>query len=466
MRRPTYRKIQSRMIWAGVCAALGAASLAPHMFTGARPATSLQIVIAGSWAVAIVLLVWVWFLARRLGRGIESARTSVLNLVADRRAQLPDAPARTPVEIEAMLGSLRMYQNEVTRERRAPDRRLVAVLAALRSGVVVITDEGQVSLLNAGAKQLLGAERARVGTSVFAALSRESVRHALEKAAKAGRAIETVFERLDGVELQGSVTPLADDEGAIIIFPPIELDRHLPEVDFDLDLHDVPPPPVELSLATPLDELPVVVMDTETTGLDAKTDRIVSLGAVTAHGTRLFRSRMIDDLVDPDIPIPPASTTVHGITDEMVADARQFPEVFADFERMAAGRVIIGHNICFDLTVLRSECWRHGQPWQDRVFIDTLRLASLLNPTLKKFELETLSELYQIDLHGRHTALGDALVSAELWFRMVPRLQQQGFRTLGDLLAFHCREAVDIIDVQRRAGWIIDQPERLRHGRT
>ena len=89
MRRPTYRKIQSIMIWAFACAGLGAASLAPHMFAGARPALSLQIVIAGSWAVALVLLVRVWFLARRLGRGIEDARTSVLNLVADRRAQLP-----------------------------------------------------------------------------------------------------------------------------------------------------------------------------------------------------------------------------------------------------------------------------------------------------------------------------------------------------------------------------------------
>ena len=379
-------------------------------------------------------------------------------------AQLAAPPAGTPIEIEAMLGSLTMYQNEVTRERRAPDRRLVAVLAALRSGVVVITEEGQVSLLNAGARQLLGRERARVGTSIFAALSRESVRRALEKVEKAERSLEAVFERLDGVELQGTVTSLADDEGAIIIFPPVELDRHLPEVDFDLGLHDVPPVTAELSLDTPLEELPVLVLDTETTGLDAKNDRIVSVGAVTAHGTRLFRARMIDDLVDPDVPIPPASTAIHGITDDMVADARLFPEVFANIERMAAGRVIVGHNICFDLTIMRSECWRHGRPWEDRVFIDTLRLASLLNPTLRKFELETLSELYQIDLHGRHTALGDALVAAELWFRMVPRLQQQGFKTLGDLLQFHCQEAVDIIAVQNRAGWITTQPEKLRRG--
>jgi DNA polymerase-3 subunit epsilon len=242
----------------------------------------------------------------------------------------------------------------------------------------------------------------------------------------------------------------------------VELDRHRPGVEFDLELHEVPPAPPGLSLEVPLDDLPSLIMDLETTGLDAVRDRIVAFGAVTAHGTRLYRSRLLDDLVDPGVPIPPTSTAVHGISDEMVAGARAFPEVYADFQRLAANRVIVGHGIPFDLTVLRSECERHGRPWEDLVFIDTLRLASLLNPTLRRFDLESLSELYQIDLHGRHTALGDALVTAELFFRMIPRLQQQGFRTLGELLRFHCVEAVDVIAKQKEAGWIVAQPAHLR----
>ncbi len=463
MRRPDYHTIQTSMIWAGICAALGAASLLPHMLTGSRPALSLQILIGASWFAAVLLLIRVWWTARRLGVGIESTRTAVLNLVADRNALLPEVlPHDTPAEIEAMLGSLALYQNQISRERRAPDRRLVSVLASLASGVVVITEQGQVSLLNGPARELLGSERARVGTSVFAALSRESLRTAIAKAEKADRPLETVVERLDGVELQGRVAPLANGEGAIIIFPPVELARHRPEVDFDLDLHEVPPVPTTLNLDVPLDELPIVIMDTETTGLDVLNDRIVSLGAVTAHGTRLYRSRMIDDLIDPGVPIPASSTAIHGITDEMVAGARAFPEVYADLQRMAANRVIIGHNIPFDLTVMRAECERHGRPWEDVVFIDTLRLASLLNPTLRQFELETLSELYQIDLHGRHTALGDALVTAELFFRMVPRLQQQGLGTLRQLLRLHCVDAVDIIAKQNEAGWITGQPDRIR----
>ncbi len=72
-----------------------------------------------------------------------------------------------------------------------------------------------------------------------------------------------------------------------------------------------------------------------------------------------------------------------------------------------------------------------------------------------------MCELYQIDLHGRHTALGDAMVTAELFFRMIPRLQQQGFGTLRELLRFHCTEAVEVIAKQNEAGWITRQPEHL-----
>jgi len=284
----------------------------------------------------------------------------------------------------------------------------------------------------------------------------------MNRARKSDRMIETLFDRLDGASLQGRIVLLPDDEGAVIIFPPVELERHRPGLEYDLMLHEVPPATEPLGLGVRLEDLPAIIVDTETTGLDVLNDRVVSFGAVCAHGTRMFKSRLMDDLVDPGVPIPPASTAVHGITDQMVRGARAFPEVWADFQRLATNRVVIGHNIPFDLTILRAECERHGRPWEDVVFIDTLRLASLLNPTLGRLDLENLAQIYQIDLHGRHTALGDALVTAELFFRMVPRLQMQGFGTLGELLRFHCTEPVDIIAGQRERNWIHTQPDHLR----
>ncbi len=462
MNAASYQTIKSCLLWAVVCAAIGASALGRVAATDQTPGhgTWFVVMVTGVWSLA--LLVRAWVIADRLGAGLAAVRTAVLNLVAEHDAVPPDGLGEgLPAEIADMLASLARYQGDVIRERQAPDRRLVAVLASLASGVVVVTDKGQVSLLNYPARELLGAERARVGTSVFAALARDTVLHAIARAQDAARPVEALFERLDGVELQGRVAPLADGEGAVIIFPPIELARNRPGVEFDLGLHDAPPVVAPLSLGIPLDELPAVILDTETTGLDVATDRIVSFGAVCTHGTRMFRGYLIDDVVNPGVPVPPRSTAIHGITDAMVRDGRSFAQVYADFERLARNRVVVGHNIPFDLTLMRHECARAGRPWNDRVFIDTLRLASLLNPTLRRFELENLSQIYQIDLRGRHTALGDAMVTAELFFRMIPRLQQQGFATLGDLLRFQDTEAVDVIAKQREAGWIVSQPAAL-----
>lgn len=463
MPRSAHRTVSRSLIGAVVCSAVGMIALAHPALTGRPLGRGTVLVLAVAWIWGLVLVGRAWMVTSSLGQGLERLRTAVLNLVADHRAILPaEARAGLPPEIDELLGSLTLYQGQLSRERMAPDRRMVAVLATLASGVVVVTEQGQVSLLNYPARELLGAERARVGTSIFAALERDSVLRAIARAREKDRVIEAVFERLDGVSLQGRVASLPDDEGAVVIFPPMELTMHRPDVEFDLELHDVPPATAPLHLDLPLDELPLLVMDTETTGLSVVTDRVVSVGAVSVHGSRIFRAHMLDDLVDPGVPIPPASTAIHGITDEMVAGARTFPAVYADLQRMARNRVVVGHNVAFDLTILRQECKRHDRPWDDLVFIDTMRLASLLNPALKDFSLEQVSRLYQIDLHGRHTALGDAMVTAELFVRMLPRLQQQGFGTLRQLLRFHCSEAVDVIAGQREQGWITGQPPALR----
>ena len=462
MPTPVARRIRNRLLATVVWLAVGIGLAAVALYGPPGDDPTVPLLALAALAVALFLAFRAVRAACRLQRGLEWVRTAVLNVVADRQAIIPILPdeSRTP-EVTMLLQALGRYQGQITRERLAPDRRLVAVLGALNSGVVVATETGQVSLVNGAAGELLGRERVRVGTSLFAALHRESVGRALAKAEGAGRTLETVVERLDGVQLQVRVTALPEGEGGIFLFPPVELREHRPGVEFDLELHDVPPDDQPLGPDTPLAELPVVVLDTETTGLAAKTDRVVSLGAVCAHGTRLFRSRMIDDLIDPGVSIPPASTAIHRITDQMVAGAPAWPAVYPDLQRLMQGRVVVGHSIPFDLTIMRHECERHGLDWEPPVFVDTLRLASLLNPALKDLDLENLARVYHIELRGRHTALGDALVTAELFFRMMPRLELQGFKTLADLLHYHCTEPVDVIATQREAGWDLGQPEGL-----
>ena len=288
-----HKTIRNCLVWTAAAAAVGAGAILPSLLKEQPLTVGAWTVVVVSWSVSLVLLARAWAASSRMAEGLERLRSAVLNLVADRRAVLPESlPAGTPAEITAMLGTLGAYQDQVTRERFGPDRRLLAVVGALASGVVVTTDQGQVSLLNNVARELLGAARARVGTSIFASLARESVLTAVTRAQRHQRAVEAVFQRLDGVELQGRVSPLPGNEGAIIIFPAVELDRHRPGVEFDLELHDVPPVTGALHLDLKLEDLPAIIVDTETTGLDADNDRIVSLGMIEHVGYKNYRTLM------------------------------------------------------------------------------------------------------------------------------------------------------------------------------
>ena len=193
-------------------------------------------------------------------------------------------------------------------------------------------------------------------------------------------------------------------------------------------------------------------MDTETTGLDTETDRIISIGAVRVCGARMYRSLGFDRLVKPGVEIPARSTAVHGITDAMVVDAEGFAEVYAEFAGLARDTVLIGHNIAFDVAMLRRECELAELPWQEPRMLDTLLLASSLDLGLPNLSLEHLADYFSVNIHGRHTALGDSLVTADVYIRMLPLLRDAGIDTLADAVGFSQR-ATQILARQKAAGW-------------
>ena len=157
MKRPAYQTIKRSMVLAAILAAAGAVLLVPSLVTKKPVPVSILVLAGATCGVAVFLLAAGWRAAHRFGLGIERLRSAVLNLVSDRDASLPaKLPEGTPAEILAMLQSLAAYQDEVVRDRNAPDHRLLAVLGALSSGVVVVTDQGQVSVINQAARDLLG----------------------------------------------------------------------------------------------------------------------------------------------------------------------------------------------------------------------------------------------------------------------------------------------------------------------
>jgi DNA polymerase III subunit epsilon len=193
---------------------------------------------------------------------------------------------------------------------------------------------------------------------------------------------------------------------------------------FDLSLLQVS----EALEEAPLEGLLYTAFDLETTGLDPKEDAIIALGAVHLLGSRVLRHEVFEALVDPGRPIPKTSTEVHGLTWEMLKGKPRLEEVLPAFRAFLEGSVLVAHNGAFDMAFLRKV--GIDQP----PLVDTLLLAHLLFPDLKDHRLERLAERFGVPVLGRHTALGDALMTAEVYARMIPLLKERGFRTLGQAL--------------------------------
>lgn len=336
--------------------------------------------------------------------------------------------------------------------RALPANRLAAVVATLEGGLVVITATGLVSLTNAAASAMLGADASAVGTSIFAALDRDQLNAAVASAEAARRPIRARLALADAsAVLEARVASLGGHGGAVISFS-CESAEHAHEIHHDLALHDSPPEGMPLTDTTRLSDLPGLVFDTETTGLDIETDRIVSIGAVRVHGEQVFQSRVLDLLVNPGRSIPNRAVAIHGITNAMVSGAPAFhvhaPTVAAWFEE----KILIGHHIGFDLAIMNAECVRAGLPWHPPRTLDTSHLVAALEPRMVDLNLENIAARFGIALRGRHTALGDALVTADIWRKLVPLLSDRGIVDLAGAEQF-AASAKRVVNSERAAGW-------------
>jgi DNA polymerase-3 subunit epsilon/CBS domain-containing protein len=214
------------------------------------------------------------------------------------------------------------------------------------------------------------------------------------------------------------------------------------------------------SSATPLVGLDAVVIDTETTSLDPAKARLVEFAAVRIAGGRLDASPF-RTLVRPDEPIPEATTRIHGIDDAAVAQAQGFAELWPAISEVLGNDVVIGHTLGFDLAVLKRECDRARIAWKRPRTLDTRLLAEVANPTLAGYSLDQLAAWLGVATTGRHSALGDATITAHVFLALLPKLREGGIRTLAEAEQA-CRALTDVLDQQHRAGWIepVEAPSR------
>lgn len=180
-----------------------------------------------------------------------------------------------------------------------------------------------------------------------------------------------------------------------------------------------------------LADLAYTVFDTETTGLHpSQGDEIIQIGATRIVNNKLLRQEGFEQLVNPRRLIPPASIPIHGIQPEMVRGQPTIDQVLPAFHAFARDTVLVAHNAAFDMRFLQLKEQQAGVVF-DHPVLDTLLLSALVHPNQDSHRLEAIAERFNIAIVGRHTAVGDAMVTAEVFLRLIPLLAEKGIHTLG-----------------------------------
>ena len=162
-----------------------------------------------------------------------------------------------------------------------------------------------------------------------------------------------------------------------------------------------------------------VVLDLEMTGLSAKTDQIIEIGAVKIKDNQVMET--MECLVNPKCRIPTRVVELTGITDEMVQDGVDMDEAVERLLDFVDGQILVGQNIQFDYSFLKQWAVNHKRPLTAKA-CDTLKLARALLPAEQPKKLESLCAYFGIERAREHRALDDAL---ETW-KVFEQLKEMG----------------------------------------
>jgi len=172
------------------------------------------------------------------------------------------------------------------------------------------------------------------------------------------------------------------------------------------------------------------VLDLETTGFSATTEKITEIGIM-----KYKNGEVIDKFscfVNPEKHIPARVTEVTNITDDMVKDAETIDKVFPKMLEFLGDSVIVAHNAGFDVGFLKQNAKVLGYKF-DYTYIDTLSLAKDLFPDYKKYKLGKIAENLGIKVEVAHRALDDVDTTVKVFKVMLDMLKKRGAKKVEDI---------------------------------
>lgn len=194
---------------------------------------------------------------------------------------------------------------------------------------------------------------------------------------------------------------------------------------------------------TPLHSLRYAVLDTELTSLDSRSNRLLSIGAITMEGTKVRLGEQFYRVVNPGVKVPAQGILIHKLRPDDVQSGEPPEQALTALQQFIAGKVLVGHFVNVDLKALRKELGDSAHKLSNPA-IDTARVHEWmlrhgpfredLEQQLGNISLAALAKIYHLDFHEAHHALDDAFVTARLWQKMIGKLEAMKVHTLSDVL--------------------------------
>jgi len=191
---------------------------------------------------------------------------------------------------------------------------------------------------------------------------------------------------------------------------------------------------------TPIEQVRFVVLDSETTGLDPRKDRIVTIGAIAVLNHEILIEDSFEALLK--VQYNSSAVTVHGVTRDESLVGLDEPEALNQFLRYLGDGIIVGHHIAHDVNTFNAGYERHFGFQMENASLDTMELALHLErdgafagrDAIQDFSLDALCALFDIIPHDRHTAAGDAFITALVFQRLLRLAVKHQRNTLDRLL--------------------------------